>query len=85
MKYKSIYGRELQLRDTILYWYEVEGTLKYCIARVQNIHTNDIRVDRMLERWLGNTWKYTTGKSKLTNPNFLVVGTEVETPLTIEE
>jgi len=85
MKYKSIYGRELQLRDTILYWYVLEGTLKYCVARVQNIHTNDIQVDRMLEKWLDEKWRHTVGKTKLTNPNFLVVGTEVETPLIIEE
>ena len=86
MQYKSIYGTQLQIRDTILYWYQLEGVMKYCIGRVCNMHEDIsydksyIQVDRMLQSWLSGKWKRVNNKVRLKNPNFLIVGTEVENP-----
>lgn len=87
MRYTSIYGRQLQIRDTILYWYNLHGNMKYSIGRVTNMHEDKawqssyVQIDRMLERWVGDKWKrISNSKVRLTNPNFLVVGTEVEIP-----
>jgi len=87
MKYKSIYGTQLKPGDVILYWYEVCDVMKYSIGTVDvvcessNWQQSYVKLTRQFESWLDGSWKPAeVKKSKLTNPNFLIIGKEVELP-----
>ena len=83
LKYKSIFGNELQEGHTILYWNKAAGITSYCIAKINKIVYGEkytdryIEVTRLFQKDMKDWVLCKKKEGRLRNPEALIVGVEL--------